>query len=167
MAFNDTPVNAALTIDRSSPVGNSPGLDGRGRLHTKISNTASEPVFVTPIDSLLTSGTNIFSEALAVASGDTAIIATYTVAALKKFILLSSYGSGENFGFYTLEIDASIVDIQRTHFSNGLNADFKIGNDVGTGLVVNAGSTITLTVLNYRPETANYSGRIYGVLLDA
>lgn len=38
MAFIDIPANASQTVDRAYPVGNSPGDDGRGRLHTKISN---------------------------------------------------------------------------------------------------------------------------------
>ena len=47
MAFQDDPIVGDLKIDRGSPVGNSPGEDGRGRLHTKISNTKSEliPIF--------------------------------------------------------------------------------------------------------------------------
>lgn len=44
MAFNDTPGNSQMTIDRSSPVGNSPGADDRGRLHVKLANTVLEPV---------------------------------------------------------------------------------------------------------------------------
>ena len=42
-----TPVNfrSPLLMDNDSPyVGNSPGADSRGRIHTKVSNTALEPI---------------------------------------------------------------------------------------------------------------------------
>lgn len=41
--FTDKAVSN-LHTDRDPPVGNSAGDDGRGRLHTKISNKADEPV---------------------------------------------------------------------------------------------------------------------------
>ena len=39
---NETPVNAQLIMDRSSPLGNSCGPDDRRRLHVKISNASDE-----------------------------------------------------------------------------------------------------------------------------
>ena len=44
MAFNNDPSNAAPTVDRSSPIGNSPGTDDRGRMHVKAANTNQEPI---------------------------------------------------------------------------------------------------------------------------
>lgn len=42
----EVPVNASLIMDRSEPIGNSEGLDSRRALHTKIKNTATEPIYV-------------------------------------------------------------------------------------------------------------------------
>lgn len=40
----ETPVIAALIMDRSDPLGNSEGVDTRRALHTKIRNSNSEPI---------------------------------------------------------------------------------------------------------------------------
>lgn len=43
MADQD-PVMAAIRVDRSPPIGNSPGADGRWRAHVKIANESGEPI---------------------------------------------------------------------------------------------------------------------------
>lgn len=53
MADFSKPVNAALIMDRSPPLGNSEGDDGRGRLHVKVSNKATEPIPVAVVDAEL------------------------------------------------------------------------------------------------------------------
>lgn len=40
----ETPVISSMLMDRSEPLGNSPDDSGRRRLHTKITNAASEPL---------------------------------------------------------------------------------------------------------------------------
>ena len=44
MAIDNDKVGAALIMDRSKAIGNSEGLDDRGRLHVKVSNKDSEPI---------------------------------------------------------------------------------------------------------------------------
>lgn len=51
-----------LHTDRDPPVGNSAGDDGRGRLHTKISNKDSEPV---PVKILIGSSGGLVTEKVA------------------------------------------------------------------------------------------------------
>lgn len=165
MAFNDTPGNSSLTLDRSSPVGNSAGADDRGRLHTKVANKSTEPIPITT-SYFATTILNEFNTITALASEGTAFIVEYTVPVAKKLLLNFIEGSGDNFGVYQVFLDNVVIAEQRTHFSNGLNALISFGTTDSDLFIVNAGSKIQLQVYNYRTESSNYSGRIFGALQD-
>ena len=88
MPIDTTPVMSALHMDRSKPLGNSEGLDDRGRLHVKIGNMDTEPIPVNVVDTEV--GDPWFQDFSGLASGDAPqTLITYTVPASTKINLTS------------------------------------------------------------------------------
>jgi|SRR6267143_2100879 len=147
-------------------LGNSPGADLRGRLHVLVANTTLEPVPVAIVDSsmLPLSSVNVFATASAVPSGSEVLIATYTVPPAKTFHLVRVDISGDNVAKYNLYVNALVIAKRRTWFGGNISEtiEFLDGHKVGLKLI--AGDVIEIKVFNYRPDPADFDGRIQGVL---
>lgn len=161
MAFNNDPVTASLTMDRSTPIGNSPATDQRGRLHTKVSNSASEaiPVYIT--SAVSGSVVNIFNQTTGVISGSETVIVSYTVPILKALSLNLCQFSGNNIALFNIYQDTTLIATYRTMFGTSLTGELNF-----SGLTFAAGTMIIIKVLQNRPSSGDFEGRIIGVLND-
>jgi hypothetical protein len=103
---------------------------------------------------------------VAVASGATVQIVTYTVPGGKTAILQRSAVSGENIGRYDIFINGVIQDTVRTMFGGDLTQMFDFTDGIGFGLPLVAGDIVTVQVNNPRPYSANYNARIQVLLVS-
>ena len=152
--------------DDNQNLGNSPGDDGRGRLHSKISNTAAEavPVFVTNASPITKADVNQFQDITAVTSGSETLITSYTVPVAKTLYLARVESSGTNIATFNLYINGSLSARRRTYFGSSLNETFEFFTKDGSGLILNAGDVLSIKVIHFRPSTGDFEARIQGVL---
>lgn len=157
------PVTAALHVDRSPPVGNSLGVDGRNALHVKVRNANSEPVPITIIATtdpqLVTGETKPFSaSAVAVASETT--IFTFTVPVSNGFAISGWNISGRANALFRIKVAGTAIDFgQIVWTQRTVNLIFQAGHKVA------AGDTITVTVFNQGEASADFFGSVNGRLL--
>lgn len=101
-------------------------------------------------------GVNKYNEVLAVASGATQVINTYTVPAGKTASLTLIDVSGDNIAKYLVKIDGITQDQKRTYFGNSLNLTFDFQNN----LLLNPGQIVTVEVFNFRPTSSDFNSKI-------
>lgn len=127
-----TPVTSPLHVDRTPNVGNSEGDDGRGRLHTKISNKVTEPVPVFVTDASPTSAVpTIFNVACPVAGTEysqalPANTRRFIIRARKSSKILFAYQPAAS-EYVTIEMGVSFEDtnlyISQTIYFRNSKAD--------------------------------------------
>lgn len=102
---------------------------------------------------------SVYNEVLAVASGTTTQINTYTVPVAKTAVLEKITVSGENIALFTVQLNGTTIDALRTGYIT-LNGtfDFLTGNSDGYTLVT--GDIVTVQTLQMRPSVSNYECRI-------
>ena len=124
-------------------------------------------VIVEPVPSPNSTVISTYNEVVAVASGATVTIVSYTVPAGKQGILQRCPVSGENVARYDLLINSVKQDTLRTMFGGDLTQmfDFTSGND--SGYVLDAGDVISIQVYNARPLSATFEARIQLLLIPA
>lgn len=122
--------------------------------------TPGNPIFVDFPANAARLSINQYNEVLSVVSGITTTIVTYTVPALKQNVLERVSVSGENIALYTVLINGSTIDVQRTYFGGALNTQFEFMSTANLGTILNAGDIVSVTVLHNRPSSANFEGRI-------
>lgn len=111
MSQDEKPVGASLIMDRSYPVGNSKGDDGRGRFHVKIANKTTEPVPVVFSDM----GTPLFiSNADVTDPGVEKSLITYTVPLNEKLLLQQISVSCRIESVFKITINGQIIGTLRT-----------------------------------------------------
>lgn len=117
-------------------------------------------VVIESIPSSNVSTVSKFNEIVAVPSGSTTQLVTYTVPAGKSAVLQKAVVSGDNIGKYDLLINNIRQDTIRTMFGADLSItfDFTSGNE--NGLVLVAGDIVKVQVFNPRPYSADYNARI-------
>ena len=119
--------------------------------------TADEalPVFLTNSSGAVT---NVYNEISALAGGSTTTLVTYTVPAGKQLELsLASFG-GENSAIFSIIHDSITLDKKRTWFTRFYDkASFN-------GLIIDESETIRIEVENFRSTSADFNGRIIGIL---
>jgi hypothetical protein len=103
-------------------------------------------------------GKNVFNEILAVASGATETLVSYTVPVGKQMILERIYVSGDNIAKYYVYLNGNKFDSARTEYTT-LNVDL-VYFSTEQGFLLQSGDVISVTVDNFRPSTADFSGRI-------
>jgi|SRR6185437_202160 len=159
-ALTTPPTRAALVMDNDAQnLGNSPGDDGRGRLHTYVANKMSEPVPVTVVNPATNTTITTFGQISAVPAGVETQIVTYTVPGGDSFSLTYVHLSGDNGAVFNLYINGVIQDRCRTYWCN-----FTTFMDFGNGIPMNAGDIVSVKVIHYRPEVGDFASRIQGVL---
>lgn len=107
---------------------------------------------------------NEFGESLLLASGGNAIIATYIVPLSRTFYLQFVCFSGQNIATYEVLIDGVVIDRKRTWFNGNLADQFDFESYGNQGFKVEAASVIELKVHNFRPDAADFEGKIFGIL---
>jgi len=105
-----------------------------------------------------------FNEALAVASGATQNIISFTVPPTKEFFLQRIEFGGQNVAEYEALLDGSIINRKRTWFNGNLSDQFEFATDSKDGLKLIAGQVLEVRVSNFRPDPANFEARIHGIL---
>lgn len=107
---NETGVLAQLIMDRSYPIGNSKGDDERGRLHTKISNKADEPIPV-----IFQEGVPLFISADDTTNpGIEKTILSYTVPALNTVLISNIIVTCRIESVFKLKVNGDVVGTVRT-----------------------------------------------------
>ena len=103
---------------------------------------------------------NTYNELVAVASGLTVTIVTYTVPPATQAIFQKASFSGENIARYDLFINGAVQDTARTMFGGDLTGEFNFTTGNDSGLIVPAGQIIKVQVYNVRPTAASFEARI-------
>ena len=89
---------------------------------------------------------------------------SYTVPVGKKFFLQLVEVSGENIAVYDIFKDAAQIARRRTWWTGGFNTDFSFVKTNCLGVLFSAGEKVELKVEHSRTMTADFEGRITGVL---
>lgn len=122
--------------------------------------TPANPIFVEFPANAARNSVNQYNEVLAVASGSTTTVVTYTVPPATSVALERISGSGGNIALYTILLNGTPIDTQRTYFGGALNVQFEFMSTANLGLILSAGDIISMTILHDRPYVANFEGRI-------
>lgn len=122
--------------------------------------TPGNPIFVDFSANAPGISINQYNEVLSVATGVTTTVVTYTVPVAQQNVLERVAVSGENIALYTVLINGTTIDQQRTYFGGALNTQFEFMSTANKGTLLNAGDIVSVTVLHNRPSLANFEGRI-------
>jgi hypothetical protein len=125
-----------------------------------VNSDGSINVIVESTPSPNTTVVNTYNQLASVASGATVNIVTYTVPVSKQSVFQKATFSGENIARYDLLINGSPQDTARTMFGGDLTGEFNFTTGNDTGLVLAAGTTISVQVYNVRPTAAAFEARI-------
>lgn len=101
-----------------------------------------------------------FDEALAVASGATQTILTYTVPPTKVAYLLRAEMSGTTIGTYNVLINGVEFARSRTYWSGDFVGHIEIGTSPEDAYKVVAGDVVEIQVTNIRPVSNDYEARL-------
>lgn len=161
---NNTP-----TLGQKTMAGSSPVVIASDQSTVKVNltdtsgtsvGTVGNPIFVDIAANTPRTSINQYNEVLSVVSGITTTVVTYTVPVGKTNTLERVSVSGENIALFTVLINGTIIDRQRTYFGGELNAQFEYMSTGNFGTVLNAGDVVSVQVLHTRPSSANFEGRI-------
>lgn len=159
----ETPVVSTLLMDRSEPIGNSPGNDSRRALHALVKNSTNDPI---PVNSTPADGVSVYGEAAAVVNGIETNVVTYTVPAGKKLFLSAAEMEGDNVAAFRVKQDGTTIARARfsyTQFTGRVSFEAL----PSAALLIPAGVVLTVAVYQEaRESSGNYSARILGVLLN-
>lgn len=158
---DETYTLASLVMDRGLPLGNSEDNQGRRAFHTKVLNKPAEPVYVTVVQAPVTTDEIYrFAESLAVPPGVETTILTF-VAGADTFVQRVRT-SGENVAAYYAKLNGSVIDIQRSSYTQ-FNCDFNFAILPDDGVRMVTGDTLTVTVLHNRPTSSNHNAMLQGI----
>jgi hypothetical protein len=102
---------------------------------------------------------SFYSEVSAVGSASLVSVATYTVPVGTQARLQRVDFSGSNIAEYQLFINAVLQEKKRAWFSS-LNDSFQFSGGTAEGLLLSAGTVVTLRVIHSRPDVGDFNGRI-------
>lgn len=135
---------------------------GNGITSTALSSTV-QALDVNVVSSApVAAGTTLikYNEVLAVASGATQTILTYTVPNSTTTIVKRISISGENIATYKVIYNSSTIATLRTYFGGALDSGISFVDGENDGFTMAAGDIITVEVLNFRPMTADFSSTL-------
>ena len=130
-----------------------PNSDGSINVIVESSSATSTPV-------------NTYNQIVAVPSGATTQLVSYTVPVGNTAVLQRSVVSGENIARYDLLINGTIQDTVRTMFGANLTERFDFTGSGPGGLELNAGDIVTVQVLHNRPTAGDFNARIQVLLIS-
>ena len=108
---------------------------------------------------------NTYNEVLSVASGITTTLTTYTVPSGRRGYLVVCEYSGENIATYVVNINGNPQDKKRTNYGTSLNAFTAFNSNSNTGVALNSGDVVTVTVIQNGTSVADYNARIVTILI--
>lgn len=100
-----------------------------------------------------------FNEVNSVASGSLTDVVSYTVLPGSTIHLNKIDFSGDNIAKFSVDLNGTVIDKQRTYFGGALNGSFNFANG-SKGLLLNPGDVVTLKVIHSRPSAGDFNGRI-------
>lgn len=100
-----------------------------------------------------------YNELLMVPSGSEQILLSYTVPPATTTILQKASVSGENIALYKINYNSSTIATKRTYFTY-LNENFDFLGTLNNGFIMQAGDLIEITVLQNRPNPANFESTL-------
>ena len=104
--------------------------------------------------------TNTYSE-INIAAANIATVVTYTVPAGKELLVDLVEFSGTNIANYEVQVSGVAIAKKRTWFGGDLSGQFLFNK-----LLIDESTIFRLRVDNFRPSSADFEGRILGVLRD-
>jgi hypothetical protein len=138
--------------------------DGTTNQLLKVNPDGSLNVVVEPFGAA-TNVVSTYAEALAVVSGVTTTVASYTVPVGKTAALQRVEVNGENIADYKVLVNSIVVDRKRTYFGGGLNENFDFEGYQAEGIPLVAGNIVQVTVLHTRPTTGDFGARIQTLVI--
>lgn len=98
-----------------------------------------------------------YGSADSVVSGALTTVATYTVPALRQFVLYKVEASGENVAKYQVEIDSVVKGVKRTWWTD-FNTEFNFER-----MELAAGAVVRVRVEHNSPDAGDFDATIIGV----
>lgn len=98
-----------------------------------------------------------YNEVNSVPNGSNTTIISFT-ASVSSLLNKIDY-SGDNVAKYTVELNGTVIDKQRTYFGSALNGTFDFSNG-SRGLELEPGDLVTLKVIHARPSAGDFNGRM-------
>jgi hypothetical protein len=153
-ANNPVPVALSETLQ----IGNVSIVEGGNTVKVNPDGSINVVVESVPVSGQVVVST--YNEIVAVPSGSTTQLVTYTVPPSSQAVLQRCPVSGDNIARYDLLINGITQDTLRTMFGGDLTQtfDFTSGND--SGLLLHAGNIVKIQVLHNRPYLGTFEGRI-------
>ena len=132
-------------------------------IHTKVKNTALDPIPVNVVSGGATlTYVDSYNEITGVASGSETTILTYTVPLLGTLYLEQVSVSGTNIAEYRVKVNGTVIDKAYTWFNGNMSHEFNFESNSGLGRKLLASDVLIVTVLHGRPSTGNFNARIQG-----
>ena len=127
-----------------------------------VGNNTDNPIPVLPVDAAdVGDPINVYAESLSVAIGANVTVLSYTVPALKEFVLKRVSYSSTVKSEHIIDVDASTIAKKRIYCTD-FNGEFIFENQVYT-----AGAVIKLVSTNKAPLIGDINGNLQGILRDA
>lgn len=105
------------------------------------------------------SGLVKYAEIPSVVSGAETTIVSFMAIGGRRTFLQKISGSGDNIAKFQVKVDGITIDMKRTNYV-GYNVDFQYDGQLNSGLEIAPGSTVSVTVIHERPNTANFNAQI-------
>lgn len=97
---------------------------------------------------------------MAVASGASVTVNTYTVPLGRISYLQRVTSSGTNITTYYLYVNALLLDVTRTYYGSNLSTTNEFTAGPAAGYQLNAGDVVTVQITNYQPSPGDFECRI-------
>lgn len=149
-----------IIFDGTVSIGDVAIVDPDNGNHIKVNSDGSINVIVEDRPSPNIVVVSTYNEIVAVPAGATSTIVTYTVPVGKQAILQRCPVSGDNVARYDLQINGASEDTLRTMFGGDLTGQFDFTSGNESGLVLNPGDIITVSVIHQRPFPGTFEARI-------
>jgi hypothetical protein len=101
-----------------------------------------------------------YSSAYSVGSAILTTLGTYVVPPSRNATLQKISCSGSNYGDYTLRLNGTVMEIQRTWYGASPNIEFNFETGNANGLILQPGDTLLIQVIHRRPYTGDFDVRI-------
>lgn len=145
IAFDGTIAVGNVTIQDDD--GDELAINPDGSLNVVVQTTAGETVI------------SEYNEVSSVATGANTDIVTYTAPPGVVTYLSKIDFSGDNIAKFSVDLNGTVIDKQRTYFGGDLNGTFNYANG-SRGLLLSPGDVVTLKVIHARPSAGDFNGRI-------
>lgn len=142
-----------------SPIG---GLDG---LNVNIQSGVPIPVYIVPSPpSAPQQITAQYNQVTNVAASILTTLFTYTVPPLFTFNIIRAEIGGSNIALYNILVNGVTIGTRRTWYGEGLNEIFDFSAVPQTGVLLNSGDILTITVEHFQPYNGDFEATVIGLI---